>query len=173
MFLDPKDILNRISLPYGAKVGDFGTGAGHYALHVVDRVGPNGTVYALDAFVPALSKVERSARRRGAKIYTIASDFNRHIPLRDNLLHLAILGNILHQVRERELFILELLRILSPGGRALIIDWASSFRNMGPPEEAVVTPAEAVRLFRSAGFETGSMLPAGSHHYAFVATSPV
>lgn len=173
VFLDPKEILNRISLPYGAKVGDFGTGSGHYALSIIDRVGPNGTVYALDAFTPALSKVEKSARRRGAKIYTIESDFNRHIPLQDNLLHLAILGNILHQVRERERFILELLRILSPGGRALVIDWASSFRNMGPSEDMVVTPAEAVRLFRSAGFEAGNMLPAGSHHYAFIATSPL
>lgn len=171
--MNPKDILDHISVPYGAKVGDFGTGAGHYALSIIDRVGPDTTVYALDAFAPALSKVEKSARKKGATIYTVESDFNRHIPLQDNLLHLAILGNILHQVRERERFILEILRVLSPGGRALIVDWTSSFKNMGPTEDMVVTPAEAARLFRSAGFETGNMLPAGSHHYAFVATSPL
>lgn len=173
MFLNPKEVLSHISVPYGAKVGDFGTGAGHYALHIIDRVGPHATVYALDTFAPALSKVEKSARRRGAKIYTVESDFNRHIPLRDDLLQLAILGNILHQVRERERFVLELMRVLSPGGRALVVDWAASFKNMGPVDEAVITPAEAVRLFRGAGFETGNMLPAGTHHYAFVATSPL
>ena len=170
VFLTPKEVLDHISVPYGAKVGDFGTGAGHYALGIIDRVGSGATVYALDAFPPALSRVEKLAQKRGVKIYTVESDFNRHIPLQDNLLHLAILGNVLHQIRERERFVLELLRVLSPGGRTLIVDWASSFKNMGPTDDMVITPSEAVRLFRSAGFDTGEMLPAGTHHYAFVAT---
>jgi len=173
MFLNPSHVLDQISVPSGAKIGDFGTGAGYFALSVIDRVGSNGTLYALDAFVPALEKLERTAQKRGVKVYTIESDFNRHIPLHDDLLHLAILGNILHQVKERERFILELLRVLSPGGRVLIVDWVASFNNMGPTIETAVTPSEAIRLFRNAGFNTGNMLPAGSHHYAFVATSPL
>jgi len=173
VFLNPANVLDQISVPFGAKIGDFGTGAGHFALSVIDRVGSNGTLYALDAFVPVLEKLERTAQKRGVRIYTIESDFNKHIPLQNDLLQLAILGNILHQIRERERFVLELERVLSPGGRVLIVDWAASFNNMGPTADAAVTPAEAVRLFRGAGFNTGSMLPAGSHHYAFVATSPL
>lgn len=174
MFLNPKNILDHVSVPTGAKVGDFGTGSGHFALSILERTGGDVTLYALDAFVPALERLDRVARKKhGARVYTLESDLNRHIPLQDNLLHLAIVGNVLHALRERERFVLELTRVLSPGGRALVVDWVASFKNMGPTLESAVTPAEAVRLFRSAGFTTGEMLPAGTHHYAFIATSPL
>ena len=95
---------------------------------------------------------------------------NTHIPVKDNLLHFAILSNILHAISSRDRFLKELARVIQPGGRALVIDWTESFKNMGPTSEAAVTPSEAVRLMRAAGFSTGDMLPAGSHHYAFLAT---
>jgi hypothetical protein len=41
---------------------------------------------------------------------------------------------------------------------------------MGPAPEKAVAPAEAARLFESAGFTIGDMMPAGTHHFAFIAT---
>jgi hypothetical protein len=50
-----------------------------------------------------------------------------------------------------------------------VVDWLASFNDMGPRPERVVSPGVAVKLFSSAGFAPGAMLPGGSHHYAFVA----
>jgi ubiquinone/menaquinone biosynthesis C-methylase UbiE len=170
MFLSPREILKHISIPAGARVGDFGTGSGHYALGVLERAGGDTTVYAFDALAPVLQKLERSARQYPGRLYAVVADLNRHVPLADNLLHFAIVANILHALNERERFLAELARVITPGGRVLVVDWAASFKNMGPTAEAAVTPSEAVRLVRGAGFSAGEMLPAGSHHYAFVAT---
>ena len=170
MFLSPREILDHISVPAGARVGDFGTGAGHYALGVLERAGTDATVYAFDALASVVEKLERASRRYPGRLYGVVADLNRHIPLADDLLQFSILANILHALSEREQFLSELARVTRPGGRALVIDWTASFRNMGPTVESAVTPSEAIRLMRSAGFSTGEMLPAGSHHYAFVAT---
>jgi len=40
---------------------------------------------------------------------------------------------------------------------------------MGPARSMVIAPADAVPIVRGAGFSVGSMLPAGTHQYAFVA----
>jgi len=170
VFLSPIQVLRSLPLPLKAKVGDFGTGAGHYALALAERVGLGGAVYAIDAFGPGFDSLRREAARHHAAFYTLESDLNKHIPLKSGLLDAAVVSNILHQVSERKHFVSELARVIAPGGSALVVDWLGSFRNMGPPERSVLSPGEAAELFTSAGFAAGSMLPAGTHHFAFVAT---
>ncbi len=97
---------------------------------------------------------------------------NTHIPLKNDLLKAAVAANILHQIRDKARFAEEVKRVLEPGGETLVVDWVSSFKNMGPHTDHVVTPGEAARLFEGAGFTVGDMLPAGTHHYAFVARLP-
>lgn len=155
-----------------ARVGDFGAGAGHYSLALAEKLGAEGVIYAFDAFAPALDSIRRSGEKYAAEFHTLHSDLNLDIPLRENLLNIAVVANVLHQLRERERFARELARILKPGGTALVVDWMSSFKNMGPPSESVLSAGEALRLFQTAGFRTGDMLPAGTHHFAFVATLP-
>ncbi len=170
VFLDPADILKHVHLPSYKRVGDFGTGSGQYALAAAEALGTEGAVYALEAFGPLLEKVRRAALPYGGRFYALQSDLNEPLPLRDNLLNLAIVANTLHALTERKRFLSELRRVLAPEGRVLFVDWASSFRNMGPTNEAAISPGEAVRLFTDAGFTTGTMLPAGTHHYAFIAS---
>jgi hypothetical protein len=50
-------------------------------------------------------------------------------------------------------------------GKLLLIDWSSSFKNMGPTQAQVVSEIEAKKLAESAGFVTLQSVPAGTHHY--------
>ena len=163
-------VLRALPLPPKAKVGDFGAGAGHYALALAERVGPGGAVYAIDAFGPGFDSLRRDAAKHHSAFYTLESDLNKHIPLKDDLLNVAVVSNILHQLSDRKRFVSELARVIAPGGTALVVDWAGSFKNMGPPEASVLSPHDAAELFSSAGFEIGKTLPAGTHHFAFLAT---
>ncbi len=171
MFLNPREILVHLPVTAHASVGDFGAGGGHFAFAIAEKLGAEGTVYAFDAFGPNLEAIRRQGEKYPATFHTLQSDLNTHIPLRENTLHIATVANVLHQLQERERFVLELARVLKPGGSALVVDWISSFKNMGPEESAVISPGEAVRLFQSAGFKAGGMLPAGTHHFAFLATA--
>ena len=152
------------------RVGDFGAGAGQFALTLAERLGQSGTIYALDAFGPNLDAMKHESEKYGSNFYTLESDLNTSIPLRTNLLNAAVVANTLYGINDKQRFIAELARVLEPGGTALVVDWAGSFKNMGPPENAILTPGEAARLFSAAGFTIGDMLSAGTHHFAFTAT---
>lgn len=156
------------------KVGDFGAGTGAYSSILWDRVGEEGQVYALDALPQSLESLRRQSLKSGKRCMTICTEFESELPMRDDLLDLAVVANVLHAVDpvRRPHFVGELHRVLVPGGQVLVLDWAGSFNSMGPPASMIVAPADAVRLFRAAGFNTSDMLPAGTHHFAFVATEP-
>lgn len=165
MFLDPEEVLRHLPIKAGMRIGDFGAGAGDYSLALAGRV-PDGAVYAFDALPQHVSSL---GRRGSANLYPLLADLNVRIPLKDALLDAGIVANILHALSERAQFVTELKRVLKPRAPILVIDWAASFNNLGPREEDVVVPGEAVRLFADQGFRIGAMLPAGSHHYAFIA----
>ncbi len=154
----------------GQRVADFGAGEGQYALLLAERVGPEGAVYALDAREESVTCVRGlCVKTEVHNVLPVQANFNTRLPLRDALLDLGLLVNTLHAVYERTQFLHELSRVLKPAGSVLVVEWAASFNNMGPHRDDAVAPGEAVRLFRAQGFSVGPMLPAGSHHYAFVA----
>ena len=166
MFLDPFEVLSHLPLRSGSRVGDFGAGAGVYAYALAEQL-PDGSVYALEA-LPL--HVEAMRKKNLKNLYPLIADLNAHIPLKDALLDAAVIANTLHALRDRERFLGELARVMAPRAPVLIVDWMDSFKNMGPRGEDIVAPNDAVRLFESRGFAAGAMLPAGSHHYAFIAT---
>jgi ubiquinone/menaquinone biosynthesis C-methylase UbiE len=164
-------VLPALAIPAKPRIGDFGAGQGHYSFALAERLGHGGTIYAFDAFEPNLDALKRGGSAYGSRFFAVRSDLNRHIPLKTNLLNAGIVANLLHQLSDKEQFIAELARVLEPGSEVLVVDWLGSFKNMGPPQEAILAPGEVARLFESAGFSAGPMLPAGTHHFAFVATS--
>ena len=174
MLADPRDMLKHVRVMPGMRVADFGAGAGAYSSLLLDRIGEEGQLYALDALPQAVESIRRSALQKGKRCMTVCTDFENQLPMRDNLIDLAIVANTLNGVdpARRSDFVAELRRVVVPGGQVLVLDWAGSFDNMGPPQPLLVAPVDAVRLFRSQGFQTSTMLPAGTHHFAFVATEP-
>lgn len=174
MIADPRDMLKHVRVMPGMRVADFGAGSGAYSSLLLDKIGLEGQVYALDALPQSLESLRREALTKGKRCMTVCTEFENELPMRDNLFDVAILANTLHGVdpQRRPDFVSELHRVVVPGGQVLVLDWAGSFENMGPPQSLVISPVDAVRLFRSQGFETSTMLPAGTHHYAFVATEP-
>ncbi|MFQ5540867.1 MAG: class I SAM-dependent methyltransferase [Candidatus Paceibacteria bacterium] len=173
MFLSPAAAVDHLRLAPGVRVGDFGCGPGEHALLIARRLGARGAVYAFERHPDSVAAL---ARRRASEnlqnLFPLQTNLDSGIPLKDGLLDAALVSNTLHALQARERFVSELSRVLNHAGCVLVVDWAHSFGNMGPPEGAVVYPADAVRLFRAHGFTVGDMLPAGTHHFAFIAAKP-
>lgn len=173
MFLSPIQLLQHMPVQSGDKVGDFGVGTGVYSEALLEKLSDEGEVYAFDVYEPHIESLHRSCmNKKKSNLFSLCVDLNARIPLKDTLLHQALVVNTLHALAKRDQFLSELHRVVKPGGRVLIADWIHSFNNLGPTEESVVAPGEAVRLVQAHGFSVGEMLPAGTHHYAFVATKP-
>ena len=174
-FSEPKSNVLQIGLKEGMKVGDLGAGSGHYAVAAASVVGDSGHVYAVDIQEDILKRVRDLAHERGLKnLSTVWGNFEKlgGTTLRDHTLDAAILSNTLFQLEHREGALEEIRRILKPGGRLLVIDWAGAYGGMGPAPHQVVPEHAAEELFIGGGFHKTKAFRAGPHHYSILFTAP-
>jgi ubiquinone/menaquinone biosynthesis C-methylase UbiE len=92
--------------------------------------------------------------------------------LREQSIDAVILANVLFQVQNRAGLLAEIKRIIKPGGKLLVVDWAGAYGGMGPSLHQVVPEHEAEALFINGGFHKVKSFRSGAHHYAIVFTSP-
>ena len=138
-------------------------------------VGREGKVYAVEVREDMLHHIKQSAHQHHRSIIEpIWGNIERAggTGIRDEALDAAILANTLFQVEDRTGLLAELKRILKPGGKLLVIDWAGSFGGMGPRPDAVIHESAAEKLFIEGGFHKVKNLRAGPHHWGIIFTKP-
>ena len=164
-----------MGLREGMKVADLGTGSGHYAVAAGHVIGTSGRVYAVDILEDLLHHVKDAARRQHLRnVETIWGNIEKvgGTKLRPQAVDGIILSNTLFQIERRDGLIAEIKRILKPGGKLLVVDWAGSYGHMGPDPKHVVSERDAEELFIGAGFHKQKDFRAGAHHYAIVFVQP-
>ncbi|MBU6323254.1 MAG: methyltransferase domain-containing protein [Patescibacteria group bacterium] len=174
-FSDPKANILQLGLREGMRVCDIGAGSGHYAVAAGNIVGEDGKVYAVDVQEDILKHVRDHAKERGLhNVETIWGDAEKvgGTTLRDHVADAVILSNTLFQLERRDEAVKEIRRILRPGGKLLVIDWAGAYGGMGPSGDRVVTEYAAEDLFIGGGFHKLKDFRAGPHHYGIVFTAP-
>ncbi|MDB4992097.1 MAG: type 11 methyltransferase [Parcubacteria group bacterium] len=174
-FADPKGNVLQLGLREGMKVADLGAGTGHYSLAAAAAVGHDGRVYAVDIQEEVLKHLLDSAHKlalRNVEILWGNIENKGGTKLRDHAIDAAIISNVLFQVENKETLVAECMRILKPGGRLLVVDWAGAYGGMGPNPAHVVSEHAAEELFITGGFHKLKDFRAGAHHYAIVFTSP-
>jgi ubiquinone/menaquinone biosynthesis C-methylase UbiE len=162
-----EDLIAEAALRPGERVLDVACGTGIVARLAAERVGPGGTVAALD-LNPAMLSVARSVPSTGAAIrwYETSAE---SIPLPDAAFDVALCQLGLQFVADKSAALREMRRVLAPGGRVLattpppnaffdVLDEAMT-RHVGSEAGAFVRmvfslsdPAIIERLFREAGF---------------------
>jgi len=170
-FSDPQKIIGLIGLKHGEHVADLGSGSGFYSLFAAKAVGPQGRIYAIDVQKDLLGKLKSELQRQHAtNVDVIEGDVERvgGTALKAGSVTTAIAANLLFQIEDKENFVLEVKRILGPGGRIVVVDWSDSFGGIGPAKEAIYPLDKAIQLFEKAGFADAEILLAGDHHYGFV-----
>jgi ubiquinone/menaquinone biosynthesis C-methylase UbiE len=85
--------------------------------------------------------------------------------LREGIADRVIASNILFQVEKPDDFVLEIKRLLKPGGKVLVVDW-SELSPISPKD--IVPAAKAQALFEKVGFTLDQSFGAGEHHYGLV-----
>lgn len=174
-FADPKSNVLQMSLREGMKVADLGCGTGHYTFAASAIVGSTGRVYAIDIQEDHLSRLRGEAMDKGIRnIETVWGDIEKvgGTLLKDHALDAVILSNVLFQLDTAKNAIAEIKRILKPGGKLLVIDWAGSYNGIGPHQDRIVTEQKAEELFITGGFHKVKSFRGGAHHYSILFTAP-
>ena len=160
-YLPPSQLIALLDAPAGARVIDFGTGTGVYAIELARRR-PDLEVIALDEQPQMLGmlKAKPSARELSNLKPVLAGELDL-AGTADRILAL----NVLHEIGDDALK--EMVAMLKPDGAALVIDWnAEVDRPIGPPRDHVYRPAEARARLEALGLIPRDEKPL-AYHYVF------
>jgi ubiquinone/menaquinone biosynthesis C-methylase UbiE len=108
----------------GGSWADLGAGEGAFTLALLDLVGPEAHVVAVDRDARALRALDGRAE-------TLVGDFTR--PLGLHHLDGVVMANSLHFVREKAPVLESVRRMLKPGGRLIIVEYGADRGNPWVP----------------------------------------
>jgi ubiquinone/menaquinone biosynthesis C-methylase UbiE len=106
----------------GETVLDLGSGGGIDVILSAKRVGPNGTAYGLDMTDEMLALAQQNAREAGVDNVHFLKGLIEEIPLPANSVDVVISNCVINLSTDKPAVLLELARVLKPGGRVGISD---------------------------------------------------
>jgi ubiquinone/menaquinone biosynthesis C-methylase UbiE len=131
---DHVELLRPAKLPAGGTWADLGAGSGAFTLALRELVGEQASIYAVDRDRARLGELERAWRMRfgdATNLHVLPADFTR--PLDIPLLDGALLANSLHFYKDKVNVLRQVSRLLKPGGRLLVVEYAVDVGNMWVP----------------------------------------
>ena len=157
------------------QVADFGCGSGHWVIPLAKQIGSQGKIYAVDIQKEALEAVRSQAKLEHIdSIETIWADLE--LPgatkLKDGIIDLIIIANILFQAENKTNVLQEALRILKPSGRLMLVEWDMSQTIAGPSMANRIPRQEVETLLAKVGFIFEKEFSAGSQHYGLLFRKP-
>ena len=167
-FLNPSEVVAQTGLMQGQVVADLGCGNGFYVLPAAQMIGPTGTVYAVDVQTTKLAATVSIANQFGYKNVRVIQA-NLAKPLFDipiNSCDLVIVGNILHEIEQKDELIKNIYRILKSPGRVVAVEWKRTATPFGPPVDKRLDQQKLEIMLMESGFRKDKDLQADGYHYA-------
>jgi ubiquinone/menaquinone biosynthesis C-methylase UbiE len=167
-FVDPDFVVKQLDIHAGMKVADFGCGAGYFSLALAKMIGDDGLVYALDIMPDKLEAITSSARNLSLTniIVKRANLENANgSKLESNSIDLVVMKDMLFQNKQKNIILAEATRVLKPGGKILVIEWAMYNEAIGPERQLRISKEALLAIAREAGLGVACDIDAGNFHY--------
>jgi ubiquinone/menaquinone biosynthesis C-methylase UbiE len=167
-FINPASVVAQTGLMQAQTVADLGCGNGFFVLPAAQMVGKDGMVYAVDVQENKLAATVSIANQFGFKnIRVLKADLEKPLlDLEENSCDLVIVGNILHEIRQKDPLIKNVYRLLKTGGRVVAVEWKRTATPFGPPLEKRVDQQRLEIMLMGAGLRKVKELETDGYHYA-------
>jgi ubiquinone/menaquinone biosynthesis C-methylase UbiE len=147
--LKPYDLLREVAgISDGMVCIDFGSGTGTFALPLAELVGNQGKVYAVDR--SAEMHVHIQAKNPPPNLVLVESDVIQ-TGLDSQIADVCLLAFILHEVKQPSILMSEAVRLLKPGGKAVVVEWRADSVLRGPPQSKRITRTQIEEIIKQAG----------------------
>jgi SAM-dependent methyltransferase len=137
----PDLVLAALELKPGMKVADVGAGSGYYSSRIAERIGPGGTVYAVDVQPEMLDILRMQMKLQKVTNVTPVLGTETDPKLPPGELDLSIMVDVYHELEYPYETLAAIVKALKPGGRVVFVE----FRGNDPsvPIKALHTMTEA------------------------------
>lgn len=167
--LPPEQTLIKLGLHDGDIMADIGCGIGYFTIPASKIVGASGKIFAMDILPEMLQDVEiKIPENNISNIKTILTEEN-DLKLEDNKITIAFISTVLHEADEKENFLNEIKRIISPKGRIAIVEWQKIKSDFGPPIEHRLDKVDLIKILDKIGFSDISAIDIGENFYGLIA----
>ncbi len=168
MFADPVKNLKALRLRENDIVADLGAGTGYYSI-AAGKIITRGKVYAIEIIKDYLTTIKNKiteAHLGNVEIIWGNIEEIGGTKIKDGVVDVAIVSNVLFQVENKNKFIEEIKRILKSKGRVLLVDWSVESAGISPKR---ALPKDRARsLFEEKNFTFDREIDAGAHHYGMI-----
>jgi SAM-dependent methyltransferase len=174
--LPPANIVRLLALHGDETVVDYGAGTGLFTVPVAAAL-TGGRVLAVDEHPALLAYLEEKVAKAGlpeGRVVPVATADNA-VPLPDGGADRVLMINVLHHVHDDPAAMAEVQRLLGPGGRLVVIDFAQMDRPVGPPNDHILSLEQVRAAVADLGLRELSVhLPGdvGRYQIAVVAEMP-
>lgn len=174
--LPPANILRLLDLRGDETVVDYGAGTGLFTLPVAAALG-GGRVFAVDEHPALLAYLEEKIAAAGlpeGRVVCVPTADNA-VPLPDGGADRILMINVLHHIHDDPAAMAEVRRLLGPGGRLVVIDFARMDRPVGPSNDHVLSLEQVRAAVAGLGLHELSVHPPGEvgrYQLAIVAEAP-
>lgn len=167
----PDAIFEATGIGPGLHVVDLGAGTGYFTAHLVEAVGAEGRVTALDAEPNMVRYLEERAANEGWSQVEI-----RQVPYHDPQLEAGeadrvLIVNTWHHIMERRSYAEAVYSGVRPGGSLVIVDFTLD-APVGPPPAMRLAPETVVAELEAAGFEASIAALQLERQYVVVGVRP-
>ncbi len=119
-------LIDRLQLKPGMKIGDVGAGTGRLSVLMASRVQPDGQVWAVDVQPEMVSYLQARASKLGKHqlVVGLSSTTNPNLPAAT--LDLAIMVDVYHELEYPREFLQNLMKAVKPGGQIVFVEYRAN-----------------------------------------------
>jgi len=135
----PEQIMDALNIAEGSRTADIGAGSGWFTIHLAQRVGPRGIVYAEDVQPQMLEAIQRRVQREGLRNVEVRLGTGASPNLPGGMVDAVLVVDTYPEVEvdDRIVFLHNLAGALKPAGRIGIVNYKPGHGGPGPDEGRV------------------------------------
>ncbi len=165
--LPPEVILDKIGIEQTHKVADIGCGIGYFTVPLSRRV---KMVYGIDPSIEMLEELQlRMEKHQIQNITPVHSEYY-DFHMKDQV-DIGFVCTVTHEIDDLQRFIDEIRKMILPGGKIVVVDWAPTKRDIGPPASHCLSEETIVKVLEKSGFMNSQIEDSNQYYYIISGTN--